>query len=298
MLTPTTLSMCLLFRLSMKLQMASAFTIQHARSMDSRVRLAVQPNLPTKPKERVLCLSAQQPLVRRTNRSWDGRPVADHCILHPHTDIAHRYWDGVLQAGDSVVDATAGNGFDSLELAQQLGLRGGGFLTVCDIQESAIIASKKRLREADNKTLIEEDEENWLFLRNAQSHQQTVGTVHIRWYLGCHRDFMLSARPHSVKLITFNLGYLPGGNKEVVTQPEVTVATLNQSLAVLETGGAITATCYPGHPVGEQEEKAVVQWATSLPQQKYSCFWHQWINQKNKRTGKKAPSLVLVQKLG
>jgi hypothetical protein len=230
------------------------------------------------------------------DRSWDGRPVADSAVLHPHVDIAQKHWSKILSSGDSVIDATAGNGHDTLNLVEQISWVGGGTLTACDIQGSAIEASKALIKDRLKMTVVEESPTTWLCLP-LQTQPTLSGSVLLNWHHGCHLDFIRSLPPTSIKLVVFNLGYLPGGDKSIVTLSDTTVSTLREATAVLEPGGCISITCYPGHAEGESEERAVVSFASSLPQQTFSSYWHQWINQRNKRTGKPAPSLVLIQRL-
>jgi len=45
-------------------------------------------------------------------------------VLHPHSDIAQPYWRSVMEAGDVVVDATCGNGWDTLFLLRSLAATG------------------------------------------------------------------------------------------------------------------------------------------------------------------------------
>ena len=48
-------------------------------------------------------------------RQFDGHPVVSPAtLLHPHTDFAQRYWTTLLKAGDTVIDATVGNGHDAV----------------------------------------------------------------------------------------------------------------------------------------------------------------------------------------
>jgi hypothetical protein len=231
-----------------------------------------------------------------SGRSWDGRPVADSAVLHPHVDIAQKHWSKLLAPGDTVIDATAGNGHDTLQLVRMISWCGGGSLIAVDIQLSALEASKALLKEASNMTIIEESPMAWL-LAPVTPTPPNAGAVVVTWHLGCHCDLIKSLAPRSVKLIVFNLGYLPGGDKSIVTLADTTVSTLKHASEVLESGGCLSVTCYPGHGEGEVEQQAVVDFASALPQQKFSSYWHQWINQRNKRTGKPAPSLVIVQRL-
>jgi hypothetical protein len=237
-----------------------------------------------------------EPFPFETGRSWDGRPVLDSAVLHPHKDIAQKHWSKTLVEGDHVVDATAGNGYDTLNLVRQISWIGGGILTACDIQDSAIEASKTLLREQLHMKIIEENTTRWICIPQ-DFERKASGSVILNWNSGCHLDFMKRQPQASVKLIVFNLGYLPGGDKSVTTLSSVTIATLLEATEVLEPGGCVSVTCYPGHEEGKAEEESVVSFAAALPQQRFSCYWHQWINQRNKRTGKPAPSLVLIQRL-
>ena len=63
-------------------------------------------------------LAAEPP----AERQFDGHPVVSPAtLLHPHTDFAQRYWTALLRAGDTVIDATVGNGHDAAVLAEALG---------------------------------------------------------------------------------------------------------------------------------------------------------------------------------
>ena len=231
-----------------------------------------------------------------SGRSWNGNAVADTAILHPHVDIAQKHWSKILSAGDVVIDATAGNGHDTLNLVRQISWVGGGMLTACDVQKSAIESSKALLRTQLLMQIIEENSNRWICIPLDKESQQS-GSVILDWHLGCHLQLMRGLMRASIKLVVFNLGYLPGGDKSITTLSSVTIATLRESTEALEPGGTISVTCYPGHDEGKDEEQAVVSFAAALPQELFSSYWHQWINQRNKRTGKPAPSLVLIQRL-
>lgn len=216
-------------------------------------------------------------------RLWDGKPVHSPVqLLHPHTDLGHRYWSDLLVHADSdspsiVVDATAGNGFDSLVLAQALSRAGGGRLVLCDVQQRALDATRARL--ASDPT----------------SGTNTWPTVEYR--LGDHCSFLEGMAERSVTLITFNLGYLPGGDKSIVTTAEGTLRALDAAERAVRPGGSVSVTLYPGHEEGRREEAAVLEHAAALPQGTWSVHYTQWLNQRSKRKGIRAPSLVLLQKM-
>ncbi|MEO0446098.1 MAG: class I SAM-dependent methyltransferase, partial [Verrucomicrobiota bacterium] len=101
------------------------------------------------------------------------------------TDWAHSCLKDVVRPGDTVVDATAGNGYDSTFLAKQIGP--SGCLHIFDIQSSALEATQQRL------------------------HRDHPGVTASYYHCG-HEEMLnhLSEEEHGIRAITFNLGYLPG----------------------------------------------------------------------------------------
>ena len=148
------------------------------------------------------------------------------------TTQCHNICREVLQLGDIAIDATAGNGHDTLFLAQQVGTTGKVYSF--DIQTSAIIATTKRVEhfKLDNVVLINKD----------HAHLQEI----------------IPKEHHgTVAVVMFNLGYLPGGDKSLITQSTSTLSAMNQSLNRLRTGGLLTIIAYTGHAGGEEETNAV-----------------------------------------
>jgi hypothetical protein len=72
-------------------------------------------------------------------------------------------------------------------------------------------------------------------------------------------DLINAFHPASVRVVVFNLGYLPGGDKAIVTEPEVTLATIRAAQTALHVGGCISCTSYPGHEAGRREEEQILQ---------------------------------------
>ena len=120
-------------------------------------------------------------------------------------------------------------------------------------------------------------------------------TVH--WHRADHAVALESLARRSAALIVFNLGYLPGGDRSVTTTADGTLRALRSAEGLLAVGGCISVTIYPGHSAGAAEEGAVLEYEASLPQGVWSVYYTQWLNQRNKRTGRRAPSLVLQQLL-
>ncbi len=184
-------------------------------------------------------------------------------LLRGPVSLSHLLIRSFVSEGDNAVDATCGNGLDTLVLAGLAGFSGHvwGF----DIQELAIKETLHRLDEAglaERVTLLQ------------AGHEE----------MSRHVD-------GPVKAVLFNLGYLPGGDRSVITRPETTVSALAQSLQLLEPGGIVMVTVYPGHGGGTCEQQAVDAWAAGLVPQEY----HSWrMGQMN--VASDAPYCILVQK--
>lgn len=153
---------------------------------------------------------------------------------------AHEALQNLIAAGDSVIDATVGNGHDTLFLARAVGE--GGTVYGFDIQEAALDTAYKRLQDEG------------LALRGSLYH--------------AGHEAMALALPESVrgriKAVMFNLGYLPGGDKARTTAINTTLAALEQAREMLTPGGAISVLAYTGHPGGREEAEAVKAWAAGL----------------------------------
>jgi len=152
----------------------------------------------------------------------------------------HQALLALLGEGDLAIDATVGNGHDTLFLAQAVGASGSvyGF----DIQEAALDTAWRRLQEA--------------------GLAERVSLYH------AGHEAMAVALPESVrgrvKAVMFNLGYLPGGDKARTTAIGTTLAALEQARELLAPGGVLSVLAYTGHPGGREEAEAVKRWAENL----------------------------------
>ena len=163
-------------------------------------------------------------------------------------DLAHSKICEVLKPGDCCIDATAGNGYDSLFLAKQVQPNGTVFCV--DIQAEAIQITLDRI------------------------NQHGLGTT-IHGMVGSHCDLssLVDKKVHGqVKATMFNLGYLPGGDHTVTTTPDNTVRAICESYSMTSPGGMISVLCYRGHMGGIEETDAVLQlceanhWDTEIEQ--------------------------------
>lgn len=182
-------------------------------------------------------------------------------------DLAHKHWKSLLQKGDTVIDATLGNGKDALVLCSILADLGEGKIIGFDIQEKAVGASSLLLKEKIPH-----------FIENVELFTRS------------HKTFPETIKPGTVKLIVYNLGYLPGGDKRLTTQSEETICSLENALPLLTAGGCLCVTCYPGHDEGKKEYAAVVSFMEGLDTQTYCVCAHQFLNRKD------SPVMILVQK--
>jgi hypothetical protein len=95
-----------------------------------------------------------------------------------------------------------------------------------------------------------------------------------------------------VGAIMFNLGYLPGGDKALTTEPETTLAALEHAVHYLRPGGVITVVQYVGHEGGAAEAEAVDAWAADLNQARFQALSYRFVNQRNA-----PPRLLAVERI-
>ncbi len=176
-------------------------------------------------------------------------------------DTAHRLLAAAVSPGDAAVDATAGNGHDTLHLARCVGP--DGFVAAFDVQEQALEATRRRLAEAgvdDRVSLL------------ASGHETMAEAVPD----ALAKRGLPTGMP--VSAVCFNLGYLPGGDKTIVTRPETTLRALEAALELLAPGGVVTTVLYSGHPGGRLERDAVLTWAEHLPADSYDVLYYHLLN--------------------
>ncbi|MDI3328105.1 MAG: class I SAM-dependent methyltransferase [Alicyclobacillaceae bacterium] len=154
--------------------------------------------------------------------------------------MAHACLGPFLRPGDWAVDATVGNGGDTVFLARAVGPTGRVF--GFDIQAAALERAERRL--------VEEGFGERVTLRQVgHQHFAEVMPLEARGRLRC---------------AMFNLGYLPGGDRTRTTRAETTVAALRQTWEWLGEGGVVSIIAYPGHPGGAEEAAAVAGWVESV----------------------------------
>jgi predicted methyltransferase len=182
--------------------------------------------------------------------------------------MAHRLVGERIEAGDVVVDATAGNGYDTEFLAGIVGKK--GTIYAIDVQSAALRETKKRVK----KSKFEGD------LRLVErSHAELL-------------DIVDEEHHGDIGALVFNLGYLPRGDKSVTTEWSSTLPALRGGLELLKHGGVLSAVCYPGHPAGAEEANAVARWAGMLDQVDFRAVCYRFENVVND-----PPFLIGVEKV-
>ncbi|MGH2103327.1 tRNA (mnm(5)s(2)U34)-methyltransferase, partial [Aerococcus urinaeequi] len=84
-----------------------------------------------------------------------------------------------------------------------------------------------------------------------------------------------------LQLAIFNLGYLPSGNKEIITQSETTIKAIQSVLERLDKMGLLLIASYVGHPGGMEEFEAVQSYLEKCDQKSYNVAMFNFLNQKN-----------------
>lgn len=183
------------------------------------------------------------------------------------TNVAHQVWNLVLEPGDIVCDATCGNGNDSIFLAQAVGPQGR--LVCIDVQQQAVEATQE----------------------NVEKEIAPDAMPAVEYITGSHEHVTEYLGSNVAKLICFNLGYLPGGDKTVVTTIDSTLAAIEGSLESLCFGGLISILCYTGHPGGQEEYESVKNFVEQL----CSTYWK--VSQIQLLNSPSAPIMILIWKL-
>ncbi len=197
----------------------------------------------------------------------DRKHIPFQCFEDP-IRLNHSYLSKFIQPGDWVIDATCGNGKDTLMLAELVGAEGCVF--AYDIQSVAITLTK-----------------------NLISEQQVKSTV--KYYCESHERFhkveaeLMKEPSCSIKSVVYNLGYLPGSDHEVTTEFESTIRSMQSGLQLLSHQGVLSVMCYLGHDQGK-EYKKVRTFLSELDPKVFVVVETQFLNRKN------SPVLILVEK--
>lgn len=170
------------------------------------------------------------------------------------TEWCHHFIKVHVSAGDCCIDATAGNGNDTLLLCELVG--GTGKVFAFDIQEEAVANTKRRLSEHG-------------VLKRAQV------------MLESHANMGKYVEKDSVSCIVFNFGYLPGGDHALATKEDTSIAAIHEGLKLLKKGGMMSLCIYSGGDSGFRERDAILNELRKLDKKKYLVIVSEYYNRPN-----------------
>lgn len=178
-------------------------------------------------------------------------------------EFSHWIIDNHLENYKVLVDATCGNGHDTLFLSNKL--KSNGKMYAFDIQETAIENTKKKLEE-----------------KGLNIEYINDGHEKIDKYIN-----------EKINCIIYNLGYLPGSSKDIITKKETTIKSLHKALKLLAQNGLIVLVIYSEHEGGIAEKNAVLEVSSNLDYKKYNVLHYHFLNQKVN-----PPEVVVINKRG
>lgn len=180
--------------------------------------------------------------------------------------LSHQLMAQSLNSGETALDGTCGKGKDTIVLSRIVGE--SGRVIAVDIQEQAIQLTAERLQKekVENVSLLQ------------ANHRYISG------YLARELQGKLGGA-------LFNLGYLPGSDKQIITKPENTIKAINGILPFLKQKGLLVLVVYPGHPGGTDEKEALLAYLGHLNQENFNVLRYEFMNQKNN-----PPFLLAVEK--
>lgn len=185
--------------------------------------------------------------------------------MYQITQWCHHFIELEVKKGDICIDATMGNGYDTELLSRLVGETGQ--VLAFDIQELALENTKKRLQEANLPN-------NYRLILDSHSHMQQY------------------AKANSIRCITFNFGYLPGGDHKLATQPASSIEAIEQGLSLLQKDGIMSLCIYSGGDSGFEERDALLSHLKKLPSKDYLVILSSYYNRP-----KNPPIPVLIRKL-
>ncbi len=177
--------------------------------------------------------------------------------------LSHELVEKALVQGDRAVDATCGNGHDTLFLARLVGP--SGQVTGFDIQPAAIDQTRQRLEAAG-------------LMDRCVLHRQS-------------HDRMAEWVGYGIAAVMFNLGWLPGGDHRLGTLAKTTLPALEAACDLIRPGGIVTICIYYGRESGFAERDSVLEWVRALDTNRYA------VQQTVMPNAIDAPIFIAIEKL-
>ncbi len=171
------------------------------------------------------------------------------------SNLAHYIIERFVDNKDIAIDATLGNGYDTDFLSEKFNK-----VYSFEIQKEAC------------DTYVENKKDNVAIINDS------------------HHKFKEYIK-ENVDCIIYNLGFLPGGNKEITTTVDTTLLSIKDGVEILNSGGIIAIAIYIGHDQGKIEENAIMSYVGGLEKDKYGVIQHKYVNR-----SKYAPILIVIEK--
>ena len=187
-------------------------------------------------------------------------------IIRKTTELAMYIASAYTFPGCVIIDATCGNGHDTLALAEAQPSKLYGF----DIQQQAV--------------------DNTINLLKANGHENRLDNGTISIICVSHSNMQKHVN-EPADLIVFNLGYLPGGDKSITTSADETIQAIQTSLNLLNKDGLLCITMYSGHAEGLAEKEMLLEMARELDTKVYHVAYTSFPNQK-----KSPPEILMITK--
>ncbi len=168
--------------------------------------------------------------------------------------VTHRFLQKYVPQGGFAIDATAGNGGDTLLLCRLVGECGR--VLALDVQQQAVENTKARLQEAGFATMA-------------------------RVIRDSHANLAQYAQPETADCVVFNFGWLPGGDHEVFTRKETSIPAIEQGLDCLKPGGVMSLCLYYGRNNGYGERDAILDYVKTLDHRRYTVLVVDFANRIN-----------------
>ena len=168
-----------------------------------------------------------------------------------------------VEPGDTVVDATMGNGHDTQMLCETVGPEGR--VWAFDVQAQAVEETRNRLR-----------------AQGLDGRAELILSGH---------EHMAEYVKGPVKAVMFNLGWMPGGDHAVTTRWETTRTAVESALDLLAPMGVLVICAYPGHAEGEREKQELAAFLGGLDNRRYNVLHQRFLN-----AGPGAPECFVIQK--
>lgn len=168
--------------------------------------------------------------------------------------IIHKVLREHVKPGDLCIDATAGRGKDTLFLAELVGE--SGHVTAFDIQQEAVESTKTLLVEHGV-------------------------TERVQVVQDSHSNMLQYAEKGSISCITFNFGWLPGGDHNIFTKPESSIQAIEAGLELLRDEGIMTLILYYGRETGFAERDALLEYLPTIDSSRYTVIEMPFVNRPN-----------------